>query len=581
MKKIITINDIQPFLNYDKYISAIMRYNNISEMSLGRTFPDLGLFNINFDYYFSHMEKVDGTDEFIRFVMENKDKPSIVISDHDCDGIMACVILTMALATNGINISYMATDRFTSGYGMKKKNIDMALKTGAEVLYTVDQGITCYDAIQHAKNNGMKICITDHHNGPIHVDADCVIDPDYVENKTSFKAISGATVALKLGYELTKAMGGDLRIFEDLGALAGITVLSDVMPIIGENRLLYKAMVNHCNKNANKNTFIRRLVDLINFYVPGDYDFISMPPSRDFNKTNLDFYFVPIINAVNRVEGNVDDLITDIIQIFYRDYDGDPKYYYNINNTRKQMKKDLLGYHHKTKHSVVVDALKVDSDINYGGIAGLIASDIVGDEKKPCLLGIDQGQDRLSFSGRSLPGYDLYSLLDRVKNTHPELDLQFGGHAEALGASIPRNNILPLQEALSEEFDKDKYEVEEEYFLLDNTDAWIRVFQQFSPFGNRFQMPQFYVKTTINYCNVNTRQFSLKGCGRTGVKCYGRNDLNYIFYLATRARDTEIEAIVELVYDEVGNIGFKLVDILNKDKDIVREINSEREKFYR
>ena len=137
---------------------------------------------------------------------------------------------------------------------------------------------------------------------------------------------------------------------------------------------------------------------MITFYAPGEKEFDYMPVSRDFNKTNIDFYFVPVINAVNRVEGNVEELISDIIQIFYQDYDGNPRYYYNLNNTRKQMKKDLMNYHKKTKYSVVVDSLKVNSDINYGGIAGLIASDIVTEEKKPCLLGIDQGQSRLSFS---------------------------------------------------------------------------------------------------------------------------------------------------------------------------------------
>ena len=571
MRNILTTENIKPFLNYDKYISAIMRYNKIDENNFYALFPDVNRYDITFEEYFNKMETLDGTKEFIEFVKQNKDLPSVVLSDHDCDGIMGNVILTMSLSLNGINVSYMATDRFRSGYGMKIKDVDRAIKGGARVLYTVDQGITCQEAIDYARSKGLKVCVTDHHNGPIHVNADCVIDPYYIENKTIFKGISGATVALKLGYALTKSLNGDLRIFNDLGSLAGITVLSDVMPIIGENRLLYKSMVKHCNKNVNKNSFIRRLVDLISFHIPGSNEFDFMPPSRDFNKTNIDFYFVPVINAVNRVEGNVEELISDIIQIFYNDYDGDPRYYYNLNNTRKQMKKDLMHYHKKTKYSVVVDSLKVNSDLNYGGIAGLIASDIVTEEKKPCLLGIDQGQSRLSFSGRSLPGYDLYGLLSRVQKNNPDLNLQFGGHAEALGASIPRENLVKLQEALSEEFNKDLFEIEEEYFLLDNTDAWIRVFKQFSPFGNKFQMPQFYVKTCINFCNTNTKQFYLKNCGRTPIVSYSKNDLDYIFCLATKKRDLEIEAIVELCYDQDGNVIFKLVNILNKDKSILSE----------
>ena len=100
MRHILTTENVKPFLNYDKYISAIMRYNKIDENNFCYLFPDVNRYEITFDEYFNKMETLDGTEEFIEFVKQNKDLPSVVLSDHDCDGIMGNVILTMSLSLN-------------------------------------------------------------------------------------------------------------------------------------------------------------------------------------------------------------------------------------------------------------------------------------------------------------------------------------------------------------------------------------------------------------------------------------------------------------------------------------------------
>jgi len=582
MIKILDINNVTPIRRFNKYQTAILQYNNIPIDDVMKYIPDTK-YSYLFEEYYNMMEILDGTNEYINFILQNKNKKFIAITDHDNDGIFACVNLVLPLAMLGIDISYMPTDRFNGGYGMKKENIDKAIECGAEVIITADQGITTLDAIKYAHEKGLLVCCTDHHNGNEFNEADVVVDPCYYLNKTQFKEISGATVVLKLNYCLYKYLNMDTAVFDDLGFLAGVTVLSDCMPLIGENRILYKAMITRANELKDINSVIHRISELLGFYdVERDEDgnviteFIEI---KNFNKTNLDFYFIPVINAVNRVEGNVTDLVTALIDAFYGEVNCASDYFININNRRKEMKMELLSEWEKSyDSSVIVDAIKIDSIDNYSGIAGLVASDLVEEEHKPALIGIDQGQEILHFSGRSLPGYNLYNLLAKVQKNHPELNLQFGGHDEALGAAIPRENLQDLRDYLDEEFVNEGFEYEEVFYRLDDPYAWMNLFRNLYPFGNKFEMPRFYIKGNVRWGNKETQTFGLVDVhGR--FKTFSKSDLRYLTYLKFNRPDEEVELAVELCYDEDGSEIFKLINILNKKESILEEMDEKYREY--
>lgn len=585
MKKIINVNNITPIAGTDKYLTAILEYNKKTKTNLNWLLPDkTKLLNFySFDTYFKNMEKLDGTDSFIQFVMENKNLPSVCISDHDCDGIMACVICTVGLSEFGLNITHISTDRFNTGYGMKKDMIDWVVNNGIKVIYTVDQGITCNDVIDYAHEKGIKVCVTDHHNGLVKCNADCIVNPCYYENKTFFKTISGATVILKLIYELYKSQGLYLNLINDLAFLAGITCLSDCMPLINENRILYHCTMEYGNQNSKylgDSTYIERISNLLSFNMRPDLDYIDNIPIKHFNKTTVDFYFVPVVNALNRVVGYVDELINDLIDLFYQFVNTPVGAYSHVNKERKTMKLDMIENHIIDNYSVCVEAFPSDPLVNYSGICGLVASDVVENEKRPALIGIHPTKGNIiKFSGRSVPGYSLYELLLRVQQKYPELKLQFGGHAEALGASIPQENLDLFREKVSELYSQDSFEINEEYFLLDNADTWVKIFKKYGPFGNKFELPRFYANTTVQYCNKDKKQFTLKNCGRSEILCYSKVDLEYIMRLATKHRDLNIECILEIIYDETGDIRFKLVNILNRNEEIQQQILEERNNY--
>jgi len=585
MIRTLNIDDYSQIGSFSKVDSVIFQYNKIDPKDISWAIAnDTGLYSYTFEDYFNMAEVIDGTEDFIKFVEENKSKKWVCISDHDADGILGCVNMVIPLSMFGIDISYIPTKRFDpygneeAGYGMKKNLIDKAIDSGAEVIITVDQGITTIDEVKYAQSKGLKVCVTDHHNGYQENPADAVIDPSYFKNKTIFKDISGATVALKLNYALFKKYNLDLTVFDDLGALAGITVCSDVMPLLNENRILYKAAINRCNEMANMNSVLRRIGIILGFVLEQDDEDQSLTifePLKNFNKTTIDFYLVPVINAVNRVEGDVTELISAIIDAFYsNDINVNLDYFTNINKERKKRTREIKSlYEPREGCSVIVEAIEVDSIDNYSGIAGLVASDLVDEYKKPALIAIDQGDDIFHFSCRSVSGYNLYNLIERVAKDNPDLNLQYGGHDEALGCSIPRENLSDLRDALDILYSQEEYEKEEVYFNLTNSIEWLHAFNRLAPFGNKFEFPKFYINGNIKYYQGKKNYFGLENC-QNKIVSFSKADLAYIANVYFNHKDKSVECLLEICYDFEGNVAFKLIKILNKDEDILEEMNA-------
>jgi len=559
--------------NFDKYQSDILGMNGITNDNISYLLPDLDQ-NYNIEDYLLLMERIDKGKDFVDFIKANKNHKFCVVGDYDCDGIMATSIMTYGLQLYGCDMTFTIPDRFEDGYGMHKRQIDIAKANGADIIITVDNGITANEAIDYAHSKGMKVIVTDHHTPQGHCNGDLVFDPLY--NNDNFKTISGATVAMKLIYELYLDQHPD-GILDDFMrsfvCMAFFTVYSDVMPIIGENRYISLACMSYLNKYVNKSgTFINRLAKLVDYYVPGmtSDPYLNLSNSfRGFNKDNIDFYFVPIINACNRVLGDVTDLVFDIMCLFVEEYNGVPHLYSGINKKRKYMKSELI-HKHKQNNNVhaVVEAVTPDMwDDNYSGIVGLVASDVVDKENKPALIGIDvrNDDDIVHFSGRSVSGFNLYQALSEIKTEHPELTLNFGGHAEALGASCKKKDIPYLQQYLSDKFINTAIqnggEIEKIKYLVDKNDLQElrKAYNRLAPFGNKFEFPKFYIEDYILYLEKETRSFSLASLGKENMihffdKATGQKIENFAF----KERNKIMHCEISFMEDDSNNLVLKL-----------------------
>lgn len=564
--KIKTVYDF-PILNgHDQYESMLLNFNNVNEENISYALPDT---NINRDIksYLGLMEPIQRGNEFVQFIKTHKNEKYCVVGDYDCDGIFATVILVYALTLCGIQTTFIAPDRFETGYGMKKEQVNAAIENEASMIITVDNGIVANEAIDYAHANNLKIIVTDHHTPQGKNNADLVINPLYNEDK--FKGISGATVAMKLAYELFKEFHFDEHYMNDFVMLAGLTCISDCMPMLGENRVLVTSTINYLNEQVYiKGSFSNRLAKLINFYDPKSESdpFFELPGTyRDFTVENIEFYLVPIINAVNRVIGNVNELIYDLMTLFCSDFNGVATFYYDINTKRKYMKSELMSLHKENNKKAVVEVLnpgKYEDD--YSGIAGLVSSSIVENENKPALVGVYLDKDEVHFSGRSVSGFNLYEALSEIKNEHPELTFSFGGHAEALGATIPLKEVPLIENYLSDKFSEVNIEkIEPIAIQIDsgNINEFKLLYLKYWPFGNKFEFPKLYCEGIPTFINTSNSYFMIDTLGNTKIKYFSKNIKDKISNIVFKKSHKTLKYVFSML-DENNEIYLKIDNII-------------------
>ena len=528
--KIKTVYDF-PILNgHDQYESMLLNFNNINEENISYDLPDT---NINRDIksYLKIMEPIQRGNEFIQFIKDHKNEKYCVVGDYDCDGIFATVILVYALTLCGIQTTFIAPDRFETGYGMKKEQVNSAIENGASIIITVDNGIVANEAIDYAHANNLKIIVTDH--------------------------------------QLFKEFHFDEHYMNDFVMLAGLTCISDCMPMLGENRVLVTSIINYLNSQVYiKGSFANRLAKLINFYDPKSESdpFFELPGTyRDFTVENIEFYLVPIINAVNRVIGNVNELIYDLMTLFCSDFNGVATFYYDINTKRKYMKSELMSLHKENNKKAVVEVLnpgKYEDD--YSGIAGLVSSSIVENENRPAIVGVYLDKDEVHFSGRSVSGFNLYEALSEIKNEHPELTFSFGGHAEALGATIPLKEVPLIENYLSDKFSEVNIEkIEPVSIQIDsgNINEFKLLYLKYWPFGNKFEFPKLYCEGIPTFINTSNSYFMIDTLGNTKIKYFSKNIKDKISNIVFKKSHKTLKYVFSML-DENNEIYLKIDKII-------------------
>ncbi|MBP3277926.1 MAG: DHH family phosphoesterase, partial [Butyrivibrio sp.] len=201
----------------------------------------------------------------------NKNSTIRVIGDYDVDGICSTYILVSGLRMFGANVDYVLPDRVKDGYGLSVKLVDDAYEAGKSVILTCDNGIAAFDQIAHAKDKGMTVVVTDHHEVPVDGDKEilpagnAVIDPKRRDDGSSFKEICGAVVAYKflqvMAMELERM--GEMKVqdfFDEMLIFAGLATVCDVMELRDENRVIVKESLKRIADT--KNLGLRALINV-------------------------------------------------------------------------------------------------------------------------------------------------------------------------------------------------------------------------------------------------------------------------------------------------------------------------------
>lgn len=439
---------------------------------------------------------LNGAQDFIdRVVEEIKTGQRItVVGDYDADGICGTTVAlrSVRLIANALGIkakvNYVVPHRFHDGYGLSRNLVDKAILQNPKtnVLITVDNGIVANEAIDYAHMRGLRVYITDHHQGQLPVpNADVIVNPNAIDDPYPFKGISGATVIWKLFLEMAHQYAPEaIPGIEALVDFVGISAVADMMPVLEENRYYINEAVAIFNGESDHPTRFSwlALIEYLNHIkkLPIDYTFTE----KDFG-----FTIGPILNAQSRVEGAADIAIDLFESKSTEDIREKIEYMVSINEHRKKLSNESFDRIDKDQYEN--DSVIVIRDDNLGeGFIGLVAGKITEHFQRPSVV-FTSSKEGLKGSARSVEGIDLLTLL---KGVDPSIYVKMGGHAQAAGMTIHEDRLEDFTSelmALGDQVVDLNREIVLDYdFEVDAiTEAEVHSLYQYRPYGIGFEPP--------------------------------------------------------------------------------------------
>ena len=370
-----------------------------------------------------------------------KNEHIVVFSDYDADGIPGAVVFADFFnKANYKNVSFYIPHRHDEGFGLNIDAINECGARGAKLIITVDCGTADIKEVSHANEKGMDMIITDHHESSEELPkAYAIVNPKLKNSEYPFKELCGAALAYKLVQAILEKERFGIKEGQEKWSLdmVGIATLSDMVPLIGENRILAKFGLDVLRKSPRPG-----LVTLFNKL---------KIEQRFVTEDDIAFMITPRINAASRM-GKPEDAFKLLSTTSLREAYVLADHLEKINNERKgtvaglvkEAKKHLAGREEIKKVIVVGNPEWRPS------LAGLVANSLVEEYNCPVFVWGRDGDDVLKGSCRTVSDVDLYMLMNEVK----EMFLEFGGHAGAGGFSISLDKLAELEDALSDVVDK-------------------------------------------------------------------------------------------------------------------------------
>ena len=384
-------------------------------------------------------------DKFVDIITKKieEHKPVRIIGDYDIDGICSIYILFCGLKAAGADVDYVVPHRINDGYGINEHLIDNAINEGIDTIVTCDNGIAAYNQVRYAKDNGITMIVTDHHDVPFEIKddkkvynvppADAVINPKQADCDYPFKLLCGAGVAYKLISLLYDRLGLDKKELEDYIEFMAIATVGDIVDLIDENRIVVKYGLNHIAHT--KNTGLRALIEECQLDI------------NNISSYHIGFVLGPCLNA----SGRLDTARQAIELMLCKDNEkahNMAKELIALNNERKSMTEqetqkaiELVENTGLLKDRVLVIYLKDCHE----SIAGIIAGRIKERYYRPTFV-ITNAEDGAKGSGRSIEGYNMYEEINKCKNVLTK----YGGHPMAAGLSLAISDIDIFRKMLND-----------------------------------------------------------------------------------------------------------------------------------
>lgn len=380
----------------------------------------------------------------------------IIVGDFDADGATSTALMMVALTLMGsVNHSFLVPNRFEYGYGLTPEIVDIAVKQGAKMLVTVDNGISCVAGVNRAKELGLQVLVTDHHlPGHELPKADAIVNPNQVGCPFPSKSLAGVGVAFYLmlalrSYLRAKNYFVDHNINEpniaQLLDLVALGTVADVVSLDANNRILVDQGLKRIRAGQTR---------------PGIQALIEIANKNQQRLVASDFGFAlgPRINAAGRLDDmsyGINCLLApDLVSARAMASDLD-----DLNKARREIEQGMQAeaetIFKQLNFSIdnLPNAIALYQQDWHQGVIGIVAGRLKEKFHRPCIVfakgsdddSITAEQQEIKGSARSIPGLHIRDLLEHIDSQNPNLILKFGGHAMAAGLSIKQQDFEKFQ----------------------------------------------------------------------------------------------------------------------------------------
>ncbi|MCQ2148270.1 MAG: single-stranded-DNA-specific exonuclease RecJ [Bacteroidales bacterium] len=485
-------------LGIDRVLAELLVKRGVQTFEQARSFFRPSLSNLHDPFL---MKDMDIAVERVRKAITTNEKV-LVYGDYDVDGTTAVTLVYSFIKRYNPNTDYYIPDRYDEGYGVTIQGIDWAVENGFTLIITLDCGIKAIDRVEYAKSKGIDVIICDHHLPEEEIpQATAVLDPKREDCNYPFDDLSGCGVGFKLVQAYSQKYGIPFENLTPLLDLLVVSISSDLVTMVGENRILAHFGLKQLNEQPRQG-----LLAIIN---------LSKIEPGHVSIDDIVFKIGPRINAAGRMESGrlAVELLTatnadDAAKIGNKINDN--------NNERKSIDREIT--------QEALDMVEKRSCLSFGnttivynpswnkGVVGIVASRLVEAYYKPTIV-LTKSNGLVTGSARSVQGFDLYSAIESCS----DLLENFGGHVYAVGLTLREENLDEfihridkfVEGKISREMLTPVVELDARLDFSQITPKFFRILKQFQPFGPGNTNPVFFTENV--YDDGNGRKVGAGG----------------------------------------------------------------------
>lgn len=482
-----TIRTLMNSLGVDRVIANLLVQRGITSFEMAKAFFRPSLDDLHDPFLMKDMDKAVARLE----IAMKKQERVMIYGDYDVDGTTSVALVYTYLRNRFDFIDYYIPDRYSEGYGVSKVGIDYAAQNNISLIIALDCGIKAVQKITYAKEKGIDFIVCDHHTpDEILPDAAAVLDPKREDCSYPCDALSGCGVGFKLMQGIAIHMGWPIADLYPLLDLVAVSIASDIVPIVGENRVLTYFGLKQLNESPRLG--LKTIIDLAGV-------------EKDLSVNDIVFKVGPRINAAGRVQSG-----NHAVQLLIAEKEsaalliGD-----NINGMNEDRK--------ELDHSITDEALERVAKNNaliskkstvlfdrnwHKGVIGIVASRMIETYYRPTII-LTESNGFATGSARSVDGFDLYNAISACS----DLLENFGGHKYAAGLTMKIENISAFQQRFEEYVCNNitddmlvpQIKIDASIKLSDITSKFYRILKQFEPFGPKNMTPVFVSENVVDY----------------------------------------------------------------------------------